>query len=96
MKKVCIVGSGPAAFYTAQYLLKHSNDVLVHLLEKLPVAHGLVRYGVAPDHQDVKNVENKFLHTIGSERYVIIISAEASQYWKRLSSLGFLRSEVFL
>ena len=73
MKKVCIVGSGPAAFYTAQYLLKHGKNVLVHLLEKLPVAHGLVRYGVAPDHQDVKNVENKFMQTASSERFAVII-----------------------
>lgn len=68
--KICIVGSGPAALYTAQYILKNSKTVNPSLLpsidiyEKLPVPFGLVRYGVAPDHQDVKNVINSFTETI--------------------------------
>ncbi|XP_075250297.1 NADPH:adrenodoxin oxidoreductase, mitochondrial-like [Convolutriloba macropyga] len=68
MKRVCIVGSGPAAFFTAGKLLKSSKNTVVDIVEKMPVAHGLVRYGVAPDHQDVKNVENKFLELLHSER----------------------------
>ena len=57
---VAIVGSGPAAFYTADQLLKNDPDVRVDLYERLPVPFGLVRYGVAPDHQDVKNVTDRF------------------------------------
>ena len=57
--KVAIVGSGPAGFYTTQKLLKNP-DVNVDIYEKLPVPFGLVRYGVAPDHQDVKNVIRSF------------------------------------
>jgi adrenodoxin-NADP+ reductase len=65
--KVCIVGSGPAALYSAQYILKClSNNVNVDIYEKLPVPFGLVRYGVAPDHQDVKNVINSFTETLRS------------------------------
>ncbi|KAJ1129979.1 hypothetical protein NDU88_008338 [Pleurodeles waltl] len=66
--KVCIVGSGPAGFYTAQHLLKHHKRVHVDIYEKLPVPFGLVRYGVAPDHPEVKNVINSFTQTAQSER----------------------------
>ncbi|XP_028424127.1 NADPH:adrenodoxin oxidoreductase, mitochondrial isoform X2 [Perca flavescens] len=61
--KVCIVGSGPAAFYTAQSLIKARQDVEVDLYERLPVPFGLVRFGVAPDHPEVKNVINTFTQT---------------------------------
>ncbi|KAI8924661.1 hypothetical protein BC831DRAFT_415838 [Entophlyctis helioformis] len=56
---VAIVGAGPAGFYTASKLLKQP-DVKVDLFEQLPVPYGLVRYGVAPDHPEVKNVIQKF------------------------------------
>uniref|UniRef100_A0A0K8S6P9 FAD/NAD(P)-binding domain-containing protein n=1 Tax=Lygus hesperus TaxID=30085 RepID=A0A0K8S6P9_LYGHE len=58
--KICIVGSGPAGFYFAQNVLKKAPDVTIDMLEKLPVPFGLVRYGVAPDHPEVKNVINTF------------------------------------
>ena len=59
--KVAVVGSGPAGFYVAQHLLKHGPDRLsVDIYERLPVPFGLVRYGVAPDHPDVKNVDTTF------------------------------------
>jgi hypothetical protein len=50
---VCIVGSGPGGFYTADKLLK-SPTVSVDIHEKFPVPYGLVRFGVAPDHPEVK------------------------------------------
>ncbi|XP_062331584.1 NADPH:adrenodoxin oxidoreductase, mitochondrial isoform X1 [Osmerus eperlanus] len=61
--KVCIVGGGPAGFYTAQHLLKARPDVQVDIYERLPVPFGLVRFGVAPDHPEVKNVINTFTQT---------------------------------
>ena len=57
---VAVVGSGPAAFYATDHLLKNDPDVHVDLFEQLPVPFGLVRFGVAPDHQDVKNVTERF------------------------------------
>ena len=57
---VAIIGSGPAGFYTADFLLKGDPDVRVDIFERLPVPFGLVRYGVAPDHQTVKNVTDRF------------------------------------
>ncbi|KAM9463294.1 NADPH:adrenodoxin oxidoreductase, mitochondrial isoform 1-T2 [Clarias gariepinus] len=66
--KVCIVGGGPAGFYTAQHLLKARNDMSVDIYERLPVPFGLVRFGVAPDHPEVKNVINTFTQTAQHER----------------------------
>jgi hypothetical protein len=57
---VAVVGSGPAAFYATDHLLKNNPDVHVDLFEQLPIPFGLVRFGVAPDHQDVKNVTERF------------------------------------
>jgi hypothetical protein len=57
---VAIVGSGPAGFYAADFLLKKDEHVRVSMFERLPVPFGLVRYGVAPDHQEVKNVTDRF------------------------------------
>ena len=65
---VAIVGSGPAGFYTADQLLKGDPDVRVDIYERLPVPFGLVRYGVAPDHQDVKNVTERFHQIASHER----------------------------
>lgn len=65
--KVAIVGSGPAGFYTTQKLLKNP-DIKVDIYEKLPVPFGLVRYGVAPDHADVKNVINSFTSVANNDR----------------------------
>lgn len=58
--KVAVIGSGPAGFYLTQQILKQKTKVEVDIYEKLPVPFGLVRYGVAPDHPDVKNVEATF------------------------------------
>src|SRR5437667_2273346 len=55
--RVAIVGSGPAAFYAAESLLKQANlAVQVDMLDRLPTPYGLVRGGVAPDHQKIKSV----------------------------------------
>lgn len=55
--RVAIVGSGPAAFYTAECLLGRDDlSVQVDMYERLPTPYGLVRFGVAPDHAKIKNV----------------------------------------
>ncbi|XP_037349429.1 NADPH:adrenodoxin oxidoreductase, mitochondrial isoform X2 [Talpa occidentalis] len=66
--QICVVGSGPAGFYTTQYLLKHHPQAHVDLYEKQLVPFGLVRFGVAPDHPEVKNVINTFTQTAHSHR----------------------------
>ena len=62
---VAIVGSGPSGFYTAEALAKAEADVEVDIIERLPAPHGLIRYGVAPDHQTTKNVSRAFDKTAG-------------------------------
>ncbi|MEC8653496.1 MAG: FAD-dependent oxidoreductase [Planctomycetota bacterium] len=55
--RVAVVGSGPAAFYTAEALFKNGPaGTKVDLFDRLPVPFGLVRGGVAPDHQKIKSV----------------------------------------
>lgn len=51
---VAIVGSGPSGFYAAEALIKSDVNVKVDILERLPSPYGLVRSGVAPDHQKLK------------------------------------------
>ena len=60
-KRAAIVGSGPAGFYAADFLLK--AGFVVDLYERLPAPFGLVRYGVAPDHQTIKRVAGAFDRT---------------------------------
>ncbi|WP_418961057.1 FAD-dependent oxidoreductase [Streptomyces tritici] len=57
--RVAVVGTGPAGMYAAQDLLLHT-DAEVTLVDRLPVAGGLVRYGVAPDHPATKKVGETF------------------------------------
>lgn len=62
---VAIVGSGPAGFYAATELLGvRALDVRIDMFERLPVPGGLVRFGVAPDHQDTKGVFKLFASTL--------------------------------
>lgn len=59
--RVAIVGSGPAGFYTADHLLKEDDLVVeIDIYDRLPTPFGLVRAGVAPDHQKIKNVARLF------------------------------------
>ncbi|XVF88577.1 hypothetical protein PTKIN_Ptkin19aG0061900 [Pterospermum kingtungense] len=58
--RVCIVGSGPAGFYTAEKMLKTHPGSEIAIIDRLPTPYGLVRSGVAPDHPETKNVINQF------------------------------------
>ena len=59
--RVAIVGAGPSGFFLAQALLaRHRLNVQVDLYERLAAPYGLVRFGVAPDHERIKNVTRSF------------------------------------
>jgi ferredoxin--NADP+ reductase len=59
--RVAVVGAGPSGFYACEELLKSGDpEVHVDLYDALPTPYGLVRYGVAPDHQKIKNVTAVF------------------------------------
>jgi len=64
----CIVGAGPGGLYTAKYLLNTIEDTQVTIIDMLPHPYGLVRSGVAPDHQQTKNVTNDFDRVLGNDR----------------------------
>lgn len=58
--QIAIVGAGPSGCYLAQALLKSAPDLGVDLIDALPVPYGLVRYGVAADHQGTKAVIRQY------------------------------------
>ena len=60
---VAIIGSGPSGFYTAESLLKSDRDVRIDIIERLPTPFGLIRGGVAPDHQTTKKVARAYEKT---------------------------------
>ena len=61
MRHFAIVGSGPAGFYTAEALAKAYGDkARIDILDRYPVPYGLIRFGVAPDHQSLKAVSKRY------------------------------------
>ncbi|MEG3143776.1 FAD-dependent oxidoreductase [Sphingomonas sp. RT2P30] len=61
MRHIAIIGSGPAGYYTAEACQKQfGDDVRVDIIDRLPVPYGLIRTGVAPDHQSIKGVSRRY------------------------------------
>jgi ferredoxin--NADP+ reductase len=61
MRHVAVIGSGPAGYYSAEALQKEFGDaVRVDIIDRLPVPYGLIRFGVAPDHQSIKAVSRRY------------------------------------
>ncbi|CAH7689276.1 hypothetical protein PPACK8108_LOCUS24319 [Phakopsora pachyrhizi] len=69
--RFAICGAGPAGFYAAYRLLnvQDSQNISVNLFEGLPTPFGLSRYGVAPDHPEVKNCERRFEEVAKDRRF---------------------------
>ncbi len=68
--RVAVVGAGPAGFFTADALLRRQTPVFdVDVIERLPTPFGLVRAGVAPDHQKIKSVTKTFDRTAKEHRF---------------------------
>lgn len=61
MRHIAVIGSGPAGYYTAEACQKaFHDDVRVDIIDRLPVPYGLIRFGVAPDHQSIKAVSKRY------------------------------------
>jgi NADPH-dependent glutamate synthase beta subunit-like oxidoreductase len=61
MRHFAVVGSGPAGFYTAEALSKaYENKARIDIIDRFPVPYGLIRFGVAPDHQSLKAVSKRY------------------------------------
>jgi ferredoxin--NADP+ reductase len=80
--RVAVVGSGPSGVYTAQALVQQSRvpDVQVHVLDRLPCPYGLVRYGVAPDHEKIKSLQNNLRTVLEHERIDFIGNVEVGTH----------------
>lgn len=67
MASIVIVGSGPSGFYAADALLRKLPACRIDIIDRLPTPYGLVRGGVAPDHQSTKTVQRLFERTATRE-----------------------------
>ncbi len=68
--RAAIIGSGPAGFYAAEHLLKQNDiEFEVDMFDRLPTPHGLVRSGVAPDHQKIKSVTKVYDKIASNPRF---------------------------
>jgi ferredoxin/flavodoxin---NADP+ reductase len=72
MLRIAVVGSGPSGVYTAQSLLDQQvarhTPVQVDVLDRLPCPYGLVRYGVAPDHEKIKSLQKNLRQVLERPR----------------------------
>ena len=68
--RVAVIGAGPSGFYVAEYLLKQQDlSIELDMIERLPTPYGLVRGGVAPDHQKIKAVAHTYDKTAANPRF---------------------------
>jgi NADPH-dependent glutamate synthase beta subunit-like oxidoreductase len=68
LRHIAIIGSGPAGYYAAEAAQKaFREDVRVDIIDRLPVPFGLIRFGVAPDHQSIKAVSRRYEATALSD-----------------------------
>jgi ferredoxin--NADP+ reductase len=90
MRHLAIIGSGPAGYYTAEAAQKQWEDeVRIDIFDRLPVPYGLIRTGVAPDHQSIKGVSQRYEKTALSDnvRFVGNISIGQDVTVEELQSL---------
>ncbi len=87
--RVAIIGAGPTGFYAAEHLLGQPAVVAaVDLFDRLPTPYGLVRYGVAPDHQKIKSVTAVYDRTAAHPRFRFFGNVEFGRH----VGLGELRT----
>jgi len=91
---VAIVGSGPAAMYAADELLTQ-RGVRVNVFEKLPTPYGLVRAGVAPDHQSTKLVTELFDRMAAQRGFTFYLNVEVGKHLTHADLLGHHHAVVY-
>ncbi|MFG2769742.1 FAD-dependent oxidoreductase [Streptomyces sp. NPDC048350] len=81
MLRVAVVGSGPSGVYTAQSLVQQSvvPGIQVDVLDRLPCPYGLVRYGVAPDHEKIKSLQQNLRAVLEDERIAFVGDVEIGE-----------------
>lgn len=94
--RVAIVGAGPSGFYVAEHLLKQQDlCVEVDMIERLPTPYGLVRGGVAPDHQKIKSVSQSYDKTAADPRFRYYGNVEFGSHIKLDDLKQFYHQVVF-
>lgn len=79
--RVAVVGTGPAASYAAESLVRRRGlDVEVTMIDRLPVPGGLIRHGVAPDHQDTKGAGTALARTWGRRTVTLHLNVEVGTH----------------
>lgn len=91
---VAIVGSGPAAMYAADELLIQPR-VRVNMFEKLPTPYGLVRAGVAPDHQSTKRVTRLFDKVAGHRNFQFFLNVEVGEHLSHADLLSHHHAVIY-
>lgn len=79
MSRVAVIGSGPSGVYTADELTKQ-GDIAVDVLDRLPCPYGLLRYGVAPDHLKMKNLEATLRKVLDTEQVRFLGGVELGRH----------------
>ncbi|MGH2452947.1 MAG: FAD-dependent oxidoreductase [bacterium] len=79
--RVAVIGAGPSGFYAADHLLNAKGAIVeVDLFDRLPTPYGLVRYGVAPDHQKIKSVTAAYDKTAANPRFRFFGNVEIGKH----------------
>jgi ferredoxin--NADP+ reductase len=95
MRHIAIIGGGPAGCYLADQLLRLLPNASIDLLERLPVPFGLIRYGVAPDHQGTKAITRVLDRVLARDRVSFFGNVEVGRD-VRLDELMSLYDAVVL
>ena len=93
--RIAIIGAGPAGFYAAEHFFKQADlHVHVDVYDRLPTPHGLVRAGVAPDHEKIKNVTRVFDRTASNPAFRFFGNVEYGTH-VQLSDLAKYYHQVY-
>lgn len=81
MRHIAVIGSGPAGYYTAEAAQKRwGDDARIDVFDMLPVPYGLIRTGVAPDHQSIKGVSRRYEKVALSENVSFVGNVKVGQH----------------
>jgi ferredoxin--NADP+ reductase len=94
--RVAVIGSGPSAFYAAEAYLKQTElAVEVDMFERLPTPHGLVRGGVAPDHQKIKSVTKVYDKIAADPRFRFYGNVEFGRDLRRADLIAHYHQIIY-
>lgn len=93
--RVAIIGSGPSAFYAAEFLQRQPDLVEIDMFERLPTPYGLVRGGVAPDHPKIKTVTKVYEKTASDPRFRFYGNVEFGKHIHRADLLQHYHQIIY-